>query len=411
MSAFEFTALDGDGRSRKGVLEGDTARQIRQQLRDKGLTPLNVEEVSGRAKSKTATKAGGQPAARKARGISGNDLAVLTRQLATLVASGLPLEEALQVTSEQSEKSAIKSIMLAVRGRIKEGHTLADALSQFPNVFPELYRSTVAAGEQTGHLALVLNRLADYTENREQLTSSIMQALIYPAVLTLTALAVVALLLGYVVPQVVGVFADLGQTLPWLTRALIAVSDFIASYGLVILVLIIASVFIARRLLQQPALRKRWHATLLGLPLISKLVRGVNTARFARTFSILVASGVPVLEGMRIGASVMANLPMREAVEGAATRVREGANISYALDKSKCFPPIVVHLVASGESSGKLEEMLERAAISQERELENRIGLLMKLFEPALILAMGLVVLVIVLAILLPIFDLNQLVK
>ncbi len=407
MSAFEFTALDGEGHSRKGVLEGDTARQIRQQLRDKGLTPLNVEEVRGRGRA----KAGEQPAPRKSRGISGNDLAILTRQLATLVASGLPLEEALQVTAEQSEKPAIKSIMLAVRGRIKEGHTLADALAQFPNVFPELYRSTVAAGEQTGHLALVLNRLADYTENREQLSQSIMQALIYPAVLTFTALAVVSLLLGYVVPQVVGVFADLGQTLPWLTRALIAVSDFIASYGLILFAVIVVAVIIWRRLLQQPALRKRWHAFLLRVPLISKLVRGVNTARFARTFSILVASGVPVLEGMRIGASVMANIPMREAVEVAATRVREGANISYALDKSDCFPPIVVHLVASGESSGKLEEMLERAAMSQERELENRINLLMKLFEPALILVMGLVVLMIVLAILLPIFDLNQLVK
>ena len=412
MSAFEFTALDGDGRSRKGVLEGDTPKQIRQQLRDKGLTPLSVEEVSGRLqKDKSYSKQGMRPGLRKSRGVSGGELAVLTRQLATLVESALPLEEALQVTAEQSEKPAIKSIMLAVRGRIKEGHTLADALAQFPHVFPELYRSTVAAGEQTGHLALVLNRLADYTENREQLSQSIMQALIYPAVLTFTALGVVALLLGYVVPQVVGVFADLGQTLPWLTRALIALSDFVSSWGLLILVSVVAGFFLAKRLLQQPALRKKWDANLLRIPLVSRLVRGVNTARFARTLSILVASGVPVLEGLRIGASVMANIPMREAVEGAATRVREGANISYALDKSGCFPPIVVHLVASGESSGKLEEMLERAAASQERELENRIGLLMKLFEPALILVMGLIVLMIVLAILLPIFDLNQLVK
>lgn len=408
MSAFEFTALDVDGRSRKGVLEADTARQIRQQLREKGLTPLSVEEVRARVGQ---GKNEGKSKSRKVRGVSGNDLAVLTRQLATLVASGLPLEESLQVTVEQSEKPGIKSVMLAVRGRIKEGHTLADALAQFPNVFPELYRATVSAGEQTGHLALVLNRLADYTENREQLSQSIMQALIYPAVLTTTAVAVVALLLGYVVPQVVGVFNDLGQTLPWLTRALIAVSGFIASWGLLLFVLIIAGVAVFRKMLQRPALRKRWHEMLLRLPLLSKLVRGVNTARFARTFSILVASGVPVLEGLRIGASVMANVPMREAVEQAASKVREGATLSSALDKSHCFPPIVVHLIASGESSGKLEDMLERAAVSQERELENRIGLLMKLFEPALILLMGVIVLVIVLAILLPIFDLNQLVK
>ena len=406
MGAFEFTALDVDGRSRKGVLEADTARQIRQQLREKGLTPLSVEEVRARIGKTTAVGK-----SRKVRGVSGNDLAILTRQLATLVESGLPLEEALQVTVEQSEKPAIKSIMLAVRGRIKEGHTLADALAQFPNVFPELFRATVSAGEQTGHLALVLNRLADYTENREQLSQSILQALIYPAVLTFTALAVVALLLGYVVPQVVGVFSDLGQTLPWLTRALIAVSDFIASWGVPLFILIIIGVVAFRKMLEKPALKRRWHEFLLRLPLISKLVRGVNTSRFARTFSILVASGVPVLEGLRIGASVMANVPMREAVDEAASKVREGATLSYALDKSNCFPPIVVHLIASGESSGKLEEMLERAAVSQERELENRIGLLMKLFEPALILLMGAVVLVIVLAILLPIFDLNQLVK
>lgn len=408
MSAFEFTALDLDGRSCKGVLEADTARQIRQQLRDKGLTPLSVEEVRGRVGE---GKHGGKNKPRKVRGVSGNDLAILTRQLATLVASGLPLEEALQVTVEQSEKPAIKSIMLAVRGRIKEGHTLADALGQFPNVFPELYRATVSSGEQTGHLALVLNRLADYTENHEQLAQSIMQALIYPAVLTTTALAVVSLLLGYVVPQVVSVFSDLGQTLPWLTRALIAVSGFTASWGPLVVVLILGGVAVLRKLLQRPALRRRWHQMLLRPPLIAKLVRGVNTARFTRTLSILVASGVPVLEGLRIGASVMANIPMREAVEQAAGKVREGAALSYALDKSHCFPPIVVHLIASGEASGKLEDMLERASVSQERELENRINLLMKLFEPALILLMGVVVLVIVLAILLPIFDLNQLVK
>lgn len=400
MSAFEFTALDLEGRARKGVLEADTARQIRQQLRERGLTPIRVEEVQARA----VRRGGGGR-------VSGNDLAVLTRQLATLLGSGLPLEEVLQVTAQQSEKTRVKSVLLAVRGRIKEGHSLADALREFPQVFPELYRATVAAGEETGHLDAVLNRLADYTENREQLSQSILQAMIYPAVLTFTALLVVSLLLGYVVPKVVGVFADLGQTLPFLTRALIATSDFIAGWGLPLLVVLILAVLGARRLLREPALRRRWHAMQLRLPLFGRLVQGVNTARFARTFSILVASGVPVLDGLRIGASVVSNLPMRDALEVAINRVREGSGISHALDRSGRFPPIVVHLIGSGEASGKLEEMLERAALSQENELRNRIGLLMKLFEPALILLMGLMVLTIVLAILLPIFDLNQLVK
>ncbi|MGD8742772.1 MAG: type II secretion system inner membrane protein GspF [Granulosicoccaceae bacterium] len=401
MSAFEFTALDTNGRSQKGVLEGDTPRQIRQQLRERGLTPLSVEEV--RARGARRRHGGGR--------VSSNDLAVLTRQLATLVGSGLPLEEGLHVTAQQSEKTRVKSILLAVRGRIKEGHTLADAMGEFPHVFPELYRATVSAGEQTGHLDVVLSRLADYTENREQLSASITQALIYPAVLTLTALLVVALLMGFVVPKVVGVFTDLGQALPFLTRALIASSELVASWGLPFAGLLVVAVILLRRLLQQPVLRRRWHRMQLGLPVFGRLVQGLNTARFARTLSILVASGVPVLDGLRIAASVMANLPMRAAVEAAINRVREGSGISRALDQSGCFPPIVVHLVASGEASGKLEDMLERAALSQENELQNRIGLLMKLFEPALILAMGMLVLVIVLAILLPIFDLNQLVK
>lgn len=403
MSAFEFTALDTDGRTRKGVLEGDTPRHVRQQLRERGLTPLNVEETRQR-EARKGIRAGG-------RGISATDLAVLTRQLATLTGAGLPLDECLHAVASQTEKPAIKSKLLAVRSRINEGHSLAEALGDFPAVFPELYRATVAAGEQTGHLEVVLSRLADYTENRQQLIQSISQALIYPAVLTFTALAVVSLLLGYVVPQVVQVFADIGQALPWLTRALIAVSGFVRSFGAPILVLLIAAGFGWRHMLRNEAIRRRYHEFLLRLPLIKKLVRGVNTARFTRTFSILTASGVPVLEGMHISANVMGNLPMREAVVEAASRVREGSSLQLALEQSSCFPPLVLHLIGSGETSGKLEEMLERASLNQERELENRISILMKIFEPALILVMGAVVLTIVLAILLPIFDLNQLIK
>ena len=404
MSAFEFTAMDTAGSTRKGVLEGDSPRQIRQQLRERGLTPLNVEEVRQRESRRGKKQGGG-------RGISATDLALFTRQLATLLEAGLPLEESLQAVGKQTEKARMQSTILAVRARIKEGYGLAEALGDFPNIFPELYRATVGAGEQTGHLEVVLSRLADYTENRQALLQSISQALIYPAVLTFTALAVVTLLLGYVVPQVVQVFTDIGQTLPWLTRALIATSGFVRNYGLLVVVLLIIGAYVWKRLLNDEAIRTRYDSFLLSLPLIGKLVRGVNTARFARTFSILTSSGVPILEGMRISAKVMANRPMRKAVEQATGWVREGSSLQQALDKSACFPPMVIHLIGSGETSGRLEDMLDRAAQNQERELENRINLLMKIFEPALILVMGAVVLMIVLAILLPIFDLNQLVK
>jgi len=403
MSAFEYTALDVSGHKLKGVLEGDAPRQIRQQLRDRGLTPLSVDEVHQHKNSDGKKKF--------SRGINSTELAVFTRQLATLVGSGMPLEETLDAVGKQSENPRLQSTIAAVRSRIKEGHSLADALGDFPSIFPELYRSTVSAGEQTGHLDVVLSRLADYTENRQMLIQSISQALIYPAVLTLTALAVVGLLLGYVVPQVVQVFTDLGQTLPFLTRALIATSDVVRDFGWLMLLVVIASIFAWRKALQLEKFKYFYHEWLLKLPLVSKLVRGVNTARFSRTFSILIASGVPVLEALRISANVMANLPMRKAVLEASFRVREGSTVQKALEVSNYFPPLVLHLIGSGESSGKLEDMLERAAQNQERELENRISTIMKIFEPAMILGMGVIVLVIVLAILLPIFDLNQLVK
>ena len=403
MAAFEYTALDARGRERKGVLEGDAARQIRQQLREQGLTPLSVEGV--RTREARTRKALFQ------RGISSTDLALITRQWATLVRSGLPVDEALATVSKQTEKARLKSMMAAVRSRVLEGHTLAVALGDFPHVFSDLFRSTVAAGEQSGHLDVVLERLADYTEARQQLSQKMMLALIYPALLTLVAIAVVILLLTFVVPQVVQVFDNIDQELPALTRGLIASSEFLQTYGLAIFLLLVVGGVGFAYLLRIHAFKRGFHSLLLKTPLISRLVRGMDTARFARTFSILVASGVPVLEGMRISATVMSNLPMREAVEGAARRVREGTGIHAALESCGYFPPMTVHLIASGESSGNLEEMLERAASGQEREMETLISGLMGLFEPILILAMGGIVLVIVLAILLPIFDLNQLVQ
>ena len=405
MGAFEYTALDARGREKKGVLEGDAARQVRQQLREQGWVPLDVQEVVQR-------EARPRPGLRLLqRGISATDLALITRQLATLVRAGLPLEECLRAVSQQTDKSRQKSMLLAVRSRVMEGHTLAAGLAEFPSVFPELYRTTVEAGESSGHLEGVLERLADYTESRQQMTQKIKLAVFYPAMLTIVAVLVVGGLMTYVVPQVVQVFENIGQGLPQLTRMLIAVSDFLRDYGLLMIVVIGLLIAGFNYLLRNPGLRRRYHRFRLGLPLVSKLERGLNTARFARTFSILTASGVPVLESLRISAQVMSNIPMREAVGEAAARVREGAGIAASLERSGYFPPMTIHLIASGETSGKLEEMLERAAVNQEREIETLIAALMGLFEPLLILFMGAFVLVIVLAILLPIFDLNQLVQ
>ncbi len=405
MAAFEYLALDPSGREKKGVLEGDTARQVRQQLRDKGWMPLDVEESSERESSTRR-----QSRIRIRRGVSATDLALITRQLATLVRAGLPLEETLQAAAQQTEKSRLKSMLLAVRSRVMEGHTLATGLGDFSHVFPELYRTTVSAGEQSGHLDVVLERLADYTETRQQMQSKIQLALFYPALLTLVAIAVVIGLMTYVVPQVVQVFETIGQELPGLTRTLIAVSDVLRNYGILMLLGIGLAAAGIGWILRQEGPRRRFHSFLLRLPLIGRLERGINAGRFARTFSIVTASGVPVLEGLRIASEVMSNVPMREAVEDATRKVREGASIHAALEKSGYFPPMTVHLIASGEASGKLEEMLERAAVNQEREIETLIAAVMGLFEPLLILVMGALVLIIVLAILLPIFNLNQLV-
>jgi general secretion pathway protein F len=291
-----------------------------------------------------------------------------------------------------------------------EGHSLADGFADFPKAFPEIYRATVSAGEQSGHLDAVLERLADYTEGRQVLRQKIQHAMIYPVVLTALALLIVSGMLVYVVPKVVGVFSNTGRELPGLTVLLIALSDFMREYGLLLVAGLIAAAFAMRRALRQPGPRRWRDALLLRIPLVAKLVRGSNTARFTRTLSILTGSGVPVLEALRISAEVVTNVPMREAVEAAATRVREGAPIGKSLAVGGYFPPLCVHLISSGEASGELDNMLTRAATNQEREMDGLIAALLGILEPALIVSMGIIVLVIVLAILLPIFELNQLV-
>ncbi len=410
MGAFEYVVLDEKGRERKGVAEGDTARQVRQNLREKGLIPLQITAASQKASAETGGKS---PLASRLfqRGISTTELALITRQMATLVQAALPLDEVLTAIANQAEKQRIRSMMFAVRSKVMEGHSLAVGLGEYPKVFSDLYRATVDAGERSGHLDTVLERLADYTENQQELQGKVRQALIYPGFLSVFAIAIVVFLMTNIVPQVVSVFEDIGQELPGLTRSLIAISDFVIAYGLYMLIAVIALIIGIRTLLKQPRFLERYHRWLLRVPLIQKLVRGLNTALFTRTFSILTGSGVTVLESMRISAQVVVNLPMRRAILEATERVREGSGIKKSLDQSKLFPPMTLQLIASGENSGNLEEMLDRAATQQEREQVTLIAYIVGIFEPAIILTMGVLVLLIVLGILLPIFDLNQLVK
>jgi len=412
MAAFDYVALDAKGKELKGVIEGDAARHVRQLLRDKGLMPLDITESHKKAQSKQSSKDGGASKPRLfQRGISTTELALLTRQLATLIQAALPLDETLSAVANQTEKPRIKSMLYAIRSRVLEGHSLAVGLSDYPKVFPELYRATVDAGEQSGHLDTVLERLADYTESRQEIQSKVSQALIYPAFLSFFAIAIVVFMMTSIVPQVVSVFEDTGQELPGLTITLITMSDFVVDYGMFMLFVVVAAVIGFQVMLRRPAFVMKYHLFLFRLPLIQRLVRGLNAALFTRTFSILTGSGVTVIEAMKISAKVVANLPMRQAILAATDRVREGTSIKNALDHSKLFPPMTLQLIASGENSGKLEEMLERASVQLEREQVTLIAYIVGILEPVIILTMGLMVLMIVLGILLPIFDLNSLVK
>ena len=403
MGAFQYVAVDAAGREHKGVLEGDTAKHVRQLLRERQLLPVQVAEVEAQERR------AGRPAFSLRRGMSTLDLALMTRQIATLVRAGLPLDEALQAVAEQTEKPRLKSIVLGVRAKVVEGHTMASGLEDFPRAFPAVYRATVAAGEQAGQLDSVLERLAEYTESRHSLRQKISQAMVYPIVLTVLAFGIVVFMLIAIVPKVVAVFENTGQTLPVLTRALIALSQFLQSWWWAVLAAAIVVVVGTARILRDEEARRRWHRWLLRLPVAGRVVRGLETARFTRTLSILTASGVPALEALEIGATVVGNLPMRDAVREASVRVREGAPIGRSLAQSKLFPPMSIHLISSGEASGKLDSMLERAAIHQENEMDSLLGMLLNILEPALIILMGLMVLAIVMAILLPIFQINQL--
>ena len=404
MPAFDYVALDAKGKQKKGVLEGDSPRQVRQQLKEQGLVPLSVETNTQKAKEQTGKISIGRVS------ISAGDLALVTRQMATLLAAGLPLEEALRAVSRQQDRPKIKSMMLAIRSKVTEGHSLASSLNEFPQSFPELYRATVSAGEHSGHLDLVLEQLADYTESRYRTRKKVQGAMIYPIVLTLFAFVIVTGMLTFVVPKIVAVFEDSKQELPLITRVLIGTSDFLQGWWWLLLLLIAGCVFAFKRALKNEAFRYRFHGWLFRAPLLGRINRGLDASRVASTLSILSRSGVPLVEAMRISGQVAGNLCIRESVLDGAVKLKEGSSLFAALDGSGHFPPMMMQMIASGESSGELDSMLSRAATNQERELEDLIDTIVALFEPLMLVVMGGVVMMIVLSIMMPILSMNSLV-
>ncbi|NMP30430.1 type II secretion system inner membrane protein GspF [Thalassotalea sp. M1531] len=404
MAAFDYLAVNEKGKNVKGVIEGDTPRHARSLLREQGLMPI---EITASLQKNASTSTG--KASRKDK-ISASDLALITRQLATLVESGLPLEEALMAVAEQSEKNRQKSMVMAVRTKVTEGYGLAESMAEFPHVFSHLFRAMVAAGEKSGHLDNVLNRLADYTEQRQQLRSQMIQALVYPIIMTVVAIGVIAVLLTVVVPKIVSQFEHMGQNLPGTTQFLISSSEFLSNYGLAIVLLLAVAMLGFSQLMKKPSFRFSFHQRLIALPILGKVSRGLNTARFARTLSILTASAVPLLESMRIAGEVLDNLYIKQKIKESADKVREGTSLRVSLEQTKLFPPMMLHMIASGEKSGELEQMLGRAADNQDREFEALMNISIKAFEPALMVTMAGVVLFIVMAILQPILQLNTLV-
>ncbi|GEM75868.1 type II secretion system inner membrane protein GspF [Vibrio sagamiensis] len=404
MAAFEYKALDATGKKKKGTIEGDNGRQVRQRLKEQGLTPVEVIEVKSKA-VKSSTSSGFK------RGLKTAELALITRQLSTLVQSGMPLEECLKAVSEQAEKPRIRTMMAAVRSKVTEGYPLAESLGDYPHVFDELYLSMVAAGEKSGHLDAILERLADYVENRQKMRSKLQQALIYPVVLVVFSIGIVALLLSSVVPKMIEPILQMGQELPQLTQILLSASDFVQEWGLLIFTIVVVGLYSLKLALQRPDFRLVWDRKLLSLPIIGKISKGLNTARFARTLSICTSSAIPILEGMKVAVDVMSNRFVKQQVLAAADNVREGASLRKALEQTRLFPPMMLHMIASGEQSGELESMLTRAADNQDQSFESTVNIALGIFTPLLIAIMAGLVLFIVLATLMPMLEMNNLIS
>ena len=404
MAAFEYKALDLNGKQKKGVIEADSPRQVRQQLREKQLMPVSVQQTTSKDDSE-------KPCSKLfKRSISVADLAMLTRQLSTLIGAGLPIEEALKATAEQTEKKRIKGMILSIRSKVLEGHSLANALNEFDYAFPMLYRATVAAGEHAGHLDTVLVRLADYMESSQVNQQKIKLAAVYPVILCVVAISIVVLLLTYVVPDIVEVFVKNGQELPTLTQLMINASDFLLEHGLLLGIFLLSLFAGFKWAVKQERFKKKYHIAMLHMPFFGKMIKGFNTSRFISTLAILNSSGVPLVEAMKIAGQVVGNIEIQERLTVACQQVTEGGSLHQALQETGVFPIMMLHMIASGESSGELDSMLERTAKNQETDLQNTITTLVSMFEPIMLLVMGGVVVLIVIAIMLPILNMNQMI-
>jgi general secretion pathway protein F len=406
MPAFRYEAVDAGGATKKGVLNADSARSARAELRTLGLVPLKVDAIAAQLDAAGVAKSRGF-----GERLSTTELALFTRQMASLLEAGLPLEQAFTALLEQAERAYLRDLIASIRSEVIGGAALSDALSRHPRDFADIYRALVASGEQIGQLSRVLSRLADYIERRNALVQKVRLAFTYPAIVTVVAFSIVIFLLTYVVPQIVSVFANTKQKLPVLTIIMLAISDFVRNYGIVVAIALIGAWFAWRRALQNPALKRRWHTWLLTAPLYGKFERSLNTARFASTLAITTGSGVPILRALETSRDTLSNVAMKELVEEASDAVREGVSLARALSAQRHFPPMLVHMIRAGEITGELPAMLDRAAAAQEADLERRTLTIAGLLEPALILAMGVVVLLIVLAVLMPIIEINQLVR
>ncbi|WP_426207638.1 type II secretion system inner membrane protein GspF [Massilia sp. TWP1-3-3] len=406
MPAFRYEAVDNAGATHKGVVNSDSARAARADLRVQGLTPLAVEAIAAQVDEQGVAKRRGF-----GERLSQNELALFTRQLASLLEAGLPLEQAFTALLEQAERPYVRDLIASIRAEVIGGASFSDALSRYPRDFAEIFRALVASGEQIGHLARVLTRLADYIERRNALVQKVKLAFTYPAIVTVVAFAIVIFLLTYVVPQIVSVFTNTKQKLPLLTMIMLGVSNFVRAYGIVMGIAIVGAFVAWRRALRNPALKRRYHTWLLTAPIYGKFERSLNTARFASTLAITTGSGVPILRALDTSRDTLSNVAMRELVEQASASVREGVSLARALSAQKHFPPMLIHMIRAGEITGELPAMLERAANSQQQDLERRTLTIAGLLEPVLILAMGVVVLLIVLAVLMPIIEINQLVR
>ncbi len=405
MPAFRYEAVNAAGTASKGVLQADSPRAARSDLRARGLLPLALDVIA--AESDTSSRRSFRFGDR----LSTVELALFTRQLASLLESQLPLEQAFDALMEQAERPYLRDLIASVRGEVMGGSSLSDALARHPRDFADIYRALVASGEQIGQLAGVLSRLADYIERRNALVQKVRLAFTYPAIVTMVAFAIVIFLLTYVVPQIVSVFANSKQQLPFLTIAMLAISDFVRHWGWLVALIVIAAFAGWRRSLRDPDAKMRWHRWLLSAPLVGRFQRSLNTSRFASTLAITISSGVPILRALQTSRDTLSNVAMRQQVEEATASVREGVSLARALSVHQHFPPMLVHMIRAGEVTGELPAMLNRASQMQEQDLERRALTIAGLLEPLLILAMGVVVLLIVLAVLMPIIEINQLVR